>query len=426
MGQKKSTGISQLFPILILALVGASIGIVSNQITSVRDFPQRNEYVIYYVLSAIIMMAGITAAQQEEKSSRRNFFLLVTFIGLGGALNYGGRLIKEGWLSNGGEIAPSPPTTPTQTANEVIPSSEITPKPKPSPNRDKEATDLVKGTFSFKTVEVNERGESTKEESKTTSMWIENLGDGIQIEMVYIPAGKYTMGSPIYEKGHNERKQIPEAQKRDVSVQSILMSRHTVTQSQWKSISKLARIQIDLGSDPSYFKGDLRPVERVTWDETQEFCARLSNATGREYRLPTEAEWEYACRATTTTPFYFGNTITTNLANYDGSSESYNREPKGQYRKETTAVGIFPPNAYGLFDMHGNVWEWCSDNWITDGKAFNIIRGGSWFTSARRCRSANRTSLRPDNRGDSSPGDSNPKDSVGFRIICVPKMNIFQ
>ncbi|KAB8335819.1 formylglycine-generating enzyme family protein [Scytonema tolypothrichoides VB-61278] len=264
-------------------------------------------------------------------------------------------------------------------------------------------------------------------------MWIEDLVEGIKLEMVYIPAGTFIMGSPGDEKG----RQRNEEPRREVTIQPFLMGRYTVTQAQWRYVSTLPRVQIDLASDPSYFKGDLRPVERISWYEAREFCARLSKATNREYRLPSESEWEYACRAGTTTPFYFGETITTELANYYDGSVVYGREPKGIYREKTTEVGTFPPNAYGLFDMHGNIWEWCADHfhenyrralgnesaWLSsDENARRVVRGGSWFNFPQYCRSANRTPLPPDNRGVSDERDSS---NVGFRIVCVPKEIIF-
>ncbi|MFM6266048.1 MAG: formylglycine-generating enzyme family protein, partial [Dolichospermum sp.] len=163
---------------------------------------------------------------------------------------------------------------------------------------------------------------------------------------------------------------------------------------------------------PSRFKGDgstsltnHRPVEQVSWHDAVEFCARLSNYTKRPYRLPSEAEWEYACRAGTTTPFHFGDTITTELANYDGNY-TYGDGPKGVYRGETTEVGSFKiANEFGLYDMHGNVWEWCQDDWHnnyegapTDGsawisnnaKSYKLLRGGSWSYNPGYCRSAYR------------------------------------
>jgi formylglycine-generating enzyme required for sulfatase activity len=163
-----------------------------------------------------------------------------------------------------------------------------------------------------------------------------------------------------------------------------------------------------LKPDPSFLKGEDRPVERVSWYDAEEFCARLSEFTKSKYRyrLPSEAEWEYACRARTTTPFYFGETITGDLANYDASNV-YASEPKKTYRKETTPVGQFPPNAFGIYDMHGNVWEWCLDDWHdnydgvpTNGSAWLnehdnensscVLRGGSWYLSPDFCRSAYR------------------------------------
>ena len=177
-------------------------------------------------------------------------------------------------------------------------------------------------------------------------------------------------------------------------------------------------------ADPSFHKGDsLLPVERVSWFDVVEFCARLSKKTGRTYRLPSEAEWEYACRAGTTTPFHFGETITSKLANY-GGKKTYNSEPKGEYREQTTPVVDFQvANAFGLYHMHGNVWEWCADSWHpnyigapTDGSAWNndndnrLLRGGSWFSAPMFCRSAFRYDL-------IFPGRPH-KGTLGFRVVC--------
>jgi hypothetical protein len=163
-------------------------------------------------------------------------------------------------------------------------------------------------------------------------------------------------------------------------------------------------------------------VENVSWKDAQEFCQRLSVQTGKDYNLPSEARWEYACRAGTTTPFHFGEIITTDLANYN-CDYSYNNSPEGRYRRQTTEVGNFPANAWGLCDMHGNVWEWCEDDWHSDythapsdGSAWlkndqnwanNLLRGGSWVNNPRYCRSASR--------------DGNTRDIkyVGFRVCCV-------
>ena len=198
-------------------------------------------------------------------------------------------------------------------------------------------------------------------------------------------------------------------------------------------MAALPKSERDLEADPANFKGDNRPVEQVSWDDAIEFCQRLSKHTGRKYRLPSEAEWEYACRAGTTTPFHFGSTITTDLANYagvDGENKgktypgSYGQGPKGEYRKQTTEVGRFSANAFGLYDMHGNVWEWCLDHWHntydgapTDGSAWlssgesnlRLLRGGSWLNGPWYCRSAGRGRLARDYQ----------LYVIGFRLVCA-------
>jgi len=175
----------------------------------------------------------------------------------------------------------------------------------------------------------------------------EDLGNDVMLEMVSIPGGTFMMGSPETEE--NRRKS--ESPQHKVTVKPFLMGKYPITQAQWIAV---------MGNNPSRYKGDNRPVEMVSWHDCVEFCKRLSDKTGKAYRLPSESEWEYACRAGTTTPFYFGETITPDLANYNGRY-TYASGPKGVYRAETTDVGSFPPNAFGLYDMHGNVWEWCAD-----------------------------------------------------------------
>ena len=226
--------------------------------------------------------------------------------------------------------------------------------------------------------------------------------------MVYIPGGSFLMGSPKTEEG---RFDIEGPQHR-VEIAPFYMGRYPVTQAQYQAV---------MGENPSRFKGENNPVERVSWHKAKEFCQKLSEQTGKTYRLPSEAEWEYACRAGTTTPFYFGETISTDQANYDGS-RTYGNGKKGVFRGKTTPVGSFPPNAFGLYDMHGNVLEWCEDvwhdnyegapddgrPWLTGGDpSSRMLRGGSWDNYPRYCRCAVRLRVDPD-YGD---------DIVGFRVV---------
>jgi formylglycine-generating enzyme required for sulfatase activity len=225
------------------------------------------------------------------------------------------------------------------------------------------------------------------------------------------------MGAPEAETGRYK----DESPQHLVKVPPFFIGQTPVTQAQWRVVAALPQQERELSPDPANFKGNDRPVEQVIWYEAVEFCARLSELTGRTYRLPTEAEWEYACRADTTTPFYVGETITTELANYDGSV--FLNELPGQSRQATTPVGQFVPNAFGLYDLHGNVWEWCLDHWHdnydgapTDGSAWltddkeakRVIRGGSWFSRPGDCRSACRNYINPGDRVN----------IVGFRLVC--------
>ncbi len=263
--------------------------------------------------------------------------------------------------------------------------------------------------FNFEIVRVNAKGEQINKESKQSQYFSEDLGNGITLEMVAIPGGTFLMGTEDEEieklvKKFNWEGFRRERPQHEVTVPPFFMGKYPITQAQWKAIAATAKIDIDLETNPSRFKGDELPVERVNWYQATEFCKRLSRETKQEYRLPSEAEWEYACRARTTTPFYFGETITGELANYD-AGYTYAGEPNGEYRSETTPVGQFPPNAFGLYDMHGNVWEWCADTWHynydgapTDGSVWiengddsrSSLRGGSWCGYPYGCRSAYR------------------------------------
>lgn len=228
------------------------------------------------------------------------------------------------------------------------------------------------------------------------------------------------MGSRSNEVGRSTN----EGPQHVVKIQRFFLGQTPVTQSQWRLVASWPKIATDLNPDPSLFKGSDRPVERVRWDEAVEFCIRLSKATGLRYRLPSEAQWEFACRAGTYSPFAFGETLTSSIANYDGNS-TYGSGPAGIYRCETTEVASFPANAWGFHDMHGNVWEWCLDTWHdsfrgapTDGGAWfdhfkedRVLRGGSWLNQPVTCRSAFRVGNHLGNRDD----------LVGFRLCCLPE-----
>jgi formylglycine-generating enzyme required for sulfatase activity/RES domain-containing protein len=271
--------------------------------------------------------------------------------------------------------------------------------------------------------------------------WQEPLGAEVALEMVPIPAGEFLMGSPEDEL---ERWKHEGPQHR-VRLAPFSLARTPITQAQWRQVARWQPAPGDppwereLNPEPSFFKGglpvdnrgpehDRRPVERVSWFDVQEFCRRLSQRTGRTYTLPSESQWEYSCRAGTTTPYAFGTTLGQWQANVASSG--------------TTEVASFPANYWGLHDMHGNVWEWCLDHWhpgyegapangsawlstmeqqnqsftkpvknVIDDSEPRLLRGGSWIFVPGLCRSAYRLHLRPDFADC----------YVGFRVVCLPQ-----
>ena len=255
--------------------------------------------------------------------------------------------------------------------------------------------------FSFDVITVNERGEEIDRQRRIAQQYCEDLGNGVMLEMVAIPGGSFLMGAEKTKKDSRNR----ERPQHRVTLEPFYLGKYPVTQAKWKAVVEATTtINLELHPEPSKFKGAQRPVERVTWDDAVEFCQRLSVLTGQRYGLPSEAQWEYACRAGTTTPFHYGATITADLANYD-ARETYASELAGTYREQTTDVGSFPPNAFGLYDMHGNVWEWCADGWHdnydgapTDGSVWQtgsnvtsyVLRGGSWSFDPQYLRCAYR------------------------------------
>lgn len=262
-------------------------------------------------------------------------------------------------------------------------------------------------TFEFDVITVDAYGRENSRIKSFAFYFPEDLGNEIVLEMVYIPGGTFMMGSPNDEQGVNYQ----QSHQHQVTLPAFFAGKYPIVQAQWEAV---------MGNNLSHFQDEKRPVESVSWNDAVEFCNKLSQKTGRKYRLLSDAEWEYACRAGTTTPFHFGETITPDLVNYNGKFP-YANAPKGLRRAGTTDVGIFPPNAFGLYDMHGNVFEWCSGGLedyegIADDGCFlvndpRVQRGGSWRSLAVLCRSASRNWV--------SAGNCNSL--VGFRVAldCV-------
>jgi len=243
-----------------------------------------------------------------------------------------------------------------------------------------------------------------EEERKKKGVHTNSLGMTFRL----IPSGTFMMGSPPNEPGRSDDETLHKV----TLTKGFYMQTTQVTQKQWQAV---------MGNNPSHFKNDENcPVEQVSWDDVQEFIRKLNEKEGTDkYRLPSEAEWEYACRAGTITPFYFGKCLSTDQANYDGN---YPLEgcPNGIFREKTVPVGSFPANAWGLYDMHGNVWEWVADIYSNEGVYIGeqtdpiytgsgsrrVNRGGSWRSSAQLCRSARRLSNSPVSRGN----------DLGFRL----------
>jgi formylglycine-generating enzyme required for sulfatase activity len=284
-----------------------------------------------------------------------------------------------------------------------------------------------------------------------TQVFHEALGDAGPLTMVRIPAGSFQMGSAEQEPGRHAN----EGPLHQVTLAEFLIGQTPITQVQWRTVARWQqrpgeRWGAELNPEPSKFQGeqahllkgetntDRRPVERVSWQDALEFCNRLSQRTMHNYTLPSEAQWEYACRAGTSTAFHFGPNLLSDLANFNGISTAEhdslrNTDPQPLWRQQTTPVKMFPANAWGLHDMHGNVWEWCLDSirrsyedgpydgsaWLdaqATGEQRKIVRGGSWEMPARYCRSGcrGRTNLmRP----------YGPRDDIGFRVACLSQAN---
>ncbi len=282
--------------------------------------------------------------------------------------------------------------------------------------------------YEFKTVDLNAASKIIKEETKQAKSFVEKLDD-ISLEMVEILGGSFLMGSEETERGYGYTFDNEELPQHKVSVPGFYIGKFEVTQVQWKFVANLPKVNIELKAKVSGFREDNNPVEQITWEEAAEFCARLSKHTGRDYRLPTEAEWEYAARGDTDTAFGFGDALTLQQANFKGYyNYRYQGPPPEGYLDATFNVGtIKVANRFGLYDMHGNVWEYCQDTWHetykdapTDGSAWTtggdekkrVTRGGGWINAGFACRSAFRNNVELTWK----------RNDYGFRVaMTVPK-----
>lgn len=303
--------------------------------------------------------------------------------------------------------------------NVILPMQEFVYPETPQLRKTQPGLDFQYSVFEFDTVTLE--GDEIKTEHKSTRYFVEDLGQNTTLEMIYIPSGTFMMGASE-EDGY----EVPQHQ---VNVSAFHIGKFEITQKQWEAV---------MHHNLSANQGAYLPVENVSWCDAIEFCNRLSIITGRHYRLPSEAEWEYACRAGTTAPFSFGTEITTQLANYwdinatdnstvdsqapsEGCVAAYS--PDGVEYLQTRQVGSFFPNAFGLYDMHGNVYEFCYDAWHNDynnapndGSAWEsgkdtgsvVIRGGSFDYYEDNCRSAHRHET----------GANYRYHGTGFRVAC--------
>jgi formylglycine-generating enzyme required for sulfatase activity len=332
--------------------------------------------------------------------------------------------VVEGYKADELVVAVARPGRRPRTKSDVISNK--------SSSKDVSASSLGLKIFVFEVATINPSGKVSQLKKEQTRYFTEDLGSGEGLEMVEIPEGKFQMGSSneeidrflkeyeqLYKTDTSKRagRLQYEMPQHTVNLSSFFIGKFEITQAQWRAVANLPKIKRDLNPDPSYFKGNKHPVEQVSHEDALEFCARLSRKTGRFYRLPSEAEWEYACRAGTQTAFHFGENITSGFVNYLSRFKS-----EGKAKKQTWPAGSMRmANAFGLYDMHGNVAEWCLDQWhdsyqgapydgsawLEGDKSLRLVRGGAWNADRMICRSATRYGIKYDST----------KSSIGFRVV---------
>ncbi|MFN0087292.1 MAG: formylglycine-generating enzyme family protein [Blastocatellia bacterium] len=328
---------------------------------------------------------------------------------------------------------------PEKAADPATPPAEIKPESEapPAPRAVKVPDQVF--NYEYNSITSDSRGRIVGTEKRIGRYLSEEIAAGTVLEMAEIPAGNFLMGASelalkqleqaaAEELGKKLRERVVErlaweGPQRVVKVKGFHMSKFEITQAQWRAVAALPKVKLELMAEPSEFRGGNLPVERVTWDEAVEFCERLSRATGRRYRLPTEAEWEYACRAGAESPFHFGETAAPAWASFNGK-HPFGKAPKGDAKQQPSPVGSYGlANAFGLYDMHGNVWEWCLDNWHeshagapdeahiwhASGIAYlKSLRGGAWDSLAIECRSSSRNRMTAGIR----------LNNIGFRVVA--------
>jgi formylglycine-generating enzyme required for sulfatase activity len=287
-----------------------------------------------------------------------------------------------------------------------------------------------RSVFEFDTVILDAKGNVQRRLREQGYQMTEELARGVTLDMVEIPGGGFRMGAPKQEihSHDNERPQ------REMMIRGFYLGKFPVTRVQWRSIEGLPRVKRELKVSPSDLSGDQLPVVGVSWEDAIEFCERLSRFTGKPYRLPSEAEWEYACRAGTQSPFAFGSTITREFVNYGGRRLQRGDRSRIEARSmgsETSSVGsLVVANRFGLYDMHGNVCEWCHDKWHKgyegapcDGRPWlatsdevRVLRGGSFRDSLAECRSAFRH----------NHGQTCVHSYIGFRVALAASTLLYE
>ena len=273
--------------------------------------------------------------------------------------------------------------------------------------------------FTFETLRLDAHGQIMAKMPGQARRVVQSLGQGVELSLVEVPGGMFRMGS-IHEGGYDDERPVHPVYIRP----GLWLGQYAVTQAQWLAV---------MGHLPvCRFKGPQAPVESISWEEAAGFCRTLSKKTGRLYRLPSEAEWECACRAGTNSPFAYGETLTTAVANYVGE-HLYRQEAPGVYRHGPSPVGSFPPNVWGFYEMHGNIWEYCADVWQADYQGlttdstsrqvgrpagdktlrWRVARGGSWHEPPSHCRSAVRLQV----------SENDPLEFYGLRVLLQPAQN---